>query len=198
MIVCPRCKTENSAWERRCKACWQRFEAALRTQSEPSTQAAVNEPDASAAGERRLLVEKPLVAAPLVEKPLVAATLVGKPLVAAPLAEKPLVAAPLAEEVTAAEAHELRSAPDDDAQQRTLAQLLGIEVAHVRALADNGIHTLEHIAESMPEQIGRALRAWTHIDPAAVIAQARRLLDLEPAPTPAPGEPDPAGWWKMR
>jgi len=182
MIVCPRCKTENSAWERRCKACWLRFDAAsrpqdaaLRTQSEPSTQAAVNEPDASAAGERR-----------------------------------PSVQEPVAEKVTAAEARDLRSTPDDDAQHRTLAQLLGIEVAHVRALADNGIHTLEHVAESIPEQIGRALRAWTHIDPAAVIAQARRLLDLEPAPTPAPrpgreapqhtapGEPDPAGWWKMR
>jgi predicted flap endonuclease-1-like 5' DNA nuclease len=195
MIVCPRCNTENSAWERRCKACWLRFDAALRTQdaalrtqdaalriqdaalrtqSEPSTQAAVNEPDASAAGERR-----------------------------------PLVQEPLPEKVTAAEARDLRSAPDEDAQHRTLAQLLGIEVAHVRALADNGIHTLEHVAESIPEQIGRALRAWKHIDPAAVIAQARRLLDLEPAPTPAPrpgreapqhtapGEPDPAGWWKM-
>jgi hypothetical protein len=179
MIVCPRCKTENSAWERRCKACWLRFDAALRTQSEPSTQAAANEPDASAASERRPLVEEPLV-------------------------EKPLV-----EEATVAETRDLRSAPDDDAQHRTLALLLGIEVAHVRALADNGIHTLEHVAESIPEQIGRALRAWTHIDPAAVIAQARRLLDLDPAPTPAPrpgreapqhtapGEPDPAGWWKM-
>jgi hypothetical protein len=195
MIVCPRCKTENSAWERRCKACWLRFDAAsrpqdaaLRTQSEPSTQAAANEPDTSAAGERRPLVQEPLVGKPLAEKPLA-----EKPLVEKPPVEKPLV-----EEATAAEARELRSTPDDDAQHRTLAQLLGIEVAHVRALADNGIHTLEHVAESFPEQIGRALRAWTHIDPAAVIAQARRLLDLEPAPKSAPGEQDPAGWWKMK
>jgi hypothetical protein len=88
-----------------------------------------------------------------------------------------------------------------DAQHETLAQVLGIEVEHVCALADAGIHTLEHVAESIPEQIAHALGVWTHIDPAALIARARAVLHRAPLPEAEPqklaDEPDPAQWWKM-
>jgi len=77
-------------------------------------------------------------------------------------------------------------AEDDDAQpavmndaHQTLARLLGIEIEHVRALADAGIHTLEHIAESGPAKIALALRAWSHLDPAAIVRRARELLERE-------------------
>ncbi len=125
-----------------------------------------------------------------------------------------------------APAHDVANgAPVDDAESaeaaaeherhKTLAALLGVEVQHVRALADAGIHTLEHIAESSPHQIAHALRDWTHIDPGALIARARKLLRREPIPAPEPPpqpepqppveplpkkpleEPDPAEWWKI-
>jgi hypothetical protein len=148
MIVCPRCRTQNTRWERRCKACWRRFDAALLA----GGKAAVESLGVEAGG------------TPGVR---------------------------------------------ENPQHQMLAQLLGVEVQHVRALADAGIHTLEHIAESRPHQIGQALQAWTHIDPAALISRARQLLHIEPAredeaqpkgqtksQTPPP-VPDPAEWWKM-
>jgi hypothetical protein len=169
MIVCPRCKTKNSRWERRCKACWLHFDAALRAQSEAPVEAVGDDSDAGDSDERQFE----------------------------------------AQEAKRAGARDVKRSEEYDPQHHTLAQLLGVEVAHVRALADAGIHTLEHIAESIPEQIGHALGDLTHIDPAALIARARHLLQptRPPEPEPAPKrepppktpqrEPDPAEWWKM-
>jgi hypothetical protein len=71
-----------------------------------------------------------------------------------------------------------------DAQPATRARspltaLPGIELAQVRALAEADVHTLEHVAQSMPAKIAHALSAWTHIDPEALIAQAKHLLHLD-------------------
>jgi hypothetical protein len=85
--------------------------------------------------------------------------------------------------------------PPAPEQHRALAELLGVEVAHVRALAEAGIHTLEHVAQAAPGEIGLALRAWTHIDPGALIVLARRLLHHEKAGAEPPA-PNPAEWWK--
>jgi rubredoxin len=95
-----------------------------------------------------------------------------------------------------------------DAADTMLARLLGIEVAHVRALADAGIHTLEHIAEAIPEDIGHVLRAWAKVDPGAIVSRARALLDRGSSPQAelhpkresprerAHEEPGPAEWWR--
>ena len=147
MIVCPRCQTRNARWERRCKACWLRFDAV------------------------------------------------------------PLIGGEAALESLGTEAGGISSAAPENPQHLTLARQLGLEVQHVRALADAGIQTLEHVAQSVPHQIGQALRAWTHIDPAMLISRARQLLHPQPPAereTPPeeqpsrtqPAEPDP--WWMTR
>lgn len=58
----------------------------------------------------------------------------------------------------------------------SLATRLELDAAHVEALAAEGIHTLEHVAQAAPEKMARALWPWPHLDPEALTALARRLL----------------------
>jgi hypothetical protein len=101
-------------------------------------------------------------------------------------AERPRVEDPI---IVVPEGERLRT---HTAAKPPLAELLGIEAEHAWALAEAGIHTLEHVAQAAPAEIGLALRAWTHIDAGALIALARRLLQkgksgaADPAPNPLP------------
>jgi hypothetical protein len=198
-IVCPRCKTNNSRWEKRCRACWLVFDVALRGRVDmPADSARVDSVPIDSARVDPVPIDSTLIerGAFKSEAQRPASTAGSQP-----------STSPQTQPATPAKTPASSSAhaqpTQEEAQQRTLAQLLGVEVVHVCALADAGIHTLEHVAESLPEQIGRALSAWVHINPAAVIAQARLLLsdpalgEGEPPPKKLAATPEPAEWWKM-